>query len=77
MANYWSLVKRCIGGLYVSVDPGHLFRYLDDEWYRFNERETNDTQRFQTASGSIAGKRLSDKGLSGKNDPEQTPRQGG
>lgn len=27
--NFWSLLKRTIGGTYVSVDPFHLFRYLD------------------------------------------------
>lgn len=28
--NFWSLLKRSISGTYVSVEPFHLFRYLDD-----------------------------------------------
>jgi hypothetical protein len=26
MENFWSLLKRMLGGTYVSVDPFHLFR---------------------------------------------------
>src|ERR1017187_3392015 len=29
MENFWSLLKRTIGGTYVSVEPFHLFRYVD------------------------------------------------
>ena len=32
-------MKRCIGGTYVSVEPFHLFRYLDEETFRFNQRK--------------------------------------
>ena len=28
MENFWSLLKRTIGGTYVSVEPFHLFRYI-------------------------------------------------
>lgn len=38
MENFWSLLKRSIKGTYVSVDPFHLFRYLDEQAFRFNER---------------------------------------
>jgi hypothetical protein len=31
LENYWSLLKRCIRGTYVSVEPFHLFRYLDEQ----------------------------------------------
>lgn len=53
--NFWSLLKRCIGGTYVSVEPFHLFRYLDEETFRFNMRKMNDAQRFVLALQSIIG----------------------
>ncbi len=56
--NFWSLLKRAIKGTYVSVEPFHLFRYLDEEVFRFNSRKVNDADRFERASGSIVGKRL-------------------
>lgn len=58
MENFWSLLKRAIKGTYVSVEPFHLFRYLDEESFRYNERELTDAQRFQKVLGSVAGKRL-------------------
>ena len=42
LENYWALLKRTISGTYVSVEPFHLFRYLDEQAYRFNNRETED-----------------------------------
>jgi hypothetical protein len=39
MENYWSLFKRGINGTYVSVKPFHLFRYLDEQGFRFNNRK--------------------------------------
>ena len=36
--NFWSLLKRGIKGTYVSVEPFHLFRYLDEQSFRFNTR---------------------------------------
>jgi transposase-like protein len=42
LENFWSLLKRAIKGTYVSVEPFHLFRYLDEQAYRFNARSTND-----------------------------------
>jgi transposase-like protein len=30
LENFWSLLKRGISGTYVSVEPFHLFRYLDE-----------------------------------------------
>ena len=56
--NFWSLLKRAIRGTYVSVEPFHLFRYLDEETFRFNTRETNDGDRFQTVARGVSGKRL-------------------
>jgi transposase-like protein len=37
--NFWSLLKRGINGTYVSVEPYHLFRYVDEQAFRFNNRK--------------------------------------
>ena len=58
LENFWSLLKRAIKGTYVSVEPFHLFRYLDEQSFRYNERKTTDAERFRKVLGSIAGKRL-------------------
>jgi len=71
--NFWSLVKRTLGGTYISVEPFHLFRYLDEQAYRFNNRkEMNDFDRFQLATSRIVGKRLTYDQLTGKTE-DQTP----
>ncbi len=57
MENFWSLLKRSIKGTYVSVEPFHLFRYLDEQSFRFNERHDTDAQRFSKVLNSVAGKR--------------------
>jgi transposase-like protein len=66
MENFWSLLKRTIGGTYVSVEPFHLHRYLDEQAFRFNERKGTDATRFKTVSCQIAGKRLTYAKLTGK-----------
>jgi transposase-like protein len=58
LENFWNLLKRSIKGTYVSVDPFHLFRYLDEQAYRFNNRGTNDLGRFVGVLRSVIGKRL-------------------
>jgi transposase-like protein len=58
MENFWSLLKRTIKGTYVSIEPFHLFRYLDEQSFRYNERHMTDAERFQKVLGSVAGKRL-------------------
>jgi transposase-like protein len=58
LENFWSLLKRSIKGTYVSVDPIHLFRYVDEQVYRFNERKKNDLQRFVGVLRDVLGKRL-------------------
>jgi len=58
LENFWSLLKRSIKGTYVSVEPFHLFRYLDEQSFRYNERKATDSERFQLVLGSVAGKRL-------------------
>ncbi len=69
--NFWSLLKRTIKGTYVSVEPFHLGRYLDEQSFRFNERKDNDAGRFKTVLSSVFDKRLTYKELTG-NAPEAT-----
>jgi transposase-like protein len=65
--NFWSLLKRTLGGTYVSVEPFHLFRYLDEQAFRYNHRKGfNDGQRFDLAVRQIVGKRLTWDQLTGK-----------
>lgn len=66
LENFWSLFKRCIKGTHVSVEPFHLFRYVDAEAFRFNNRKTNDGGRFEAAMGGVSGKRLTYNHLTGK-----------
>lgn len=64
--NFWSLLKRGIKGTYVSVEPFHLFRYLDEQAFRFNMRKNNDGQRFTEALSGVTGRRITYKELTGK-----------
>ena len=69
--NFWSLLKRGIAGSYVSVEPFHLFRYLDEQVFRYNNRATKkrditDADRFSMAVSKIFGKRLTFAELTGK-----------
>jgi transposase-like protein len=65
LENFWSLLKRTVKGTYVSVEPFHLFRYLDDQAFRFNERKSTDSERFLKAIPSLIGRHLTYKGLTG------------
>jgi transposase-like protein len=56
--NFWSLLKRTLKGTYVSVEPFHLFRYLDEQAFRFNSRKLTDAARFSITAASMFGKRL-------------------
>jgi hypothetical protein len=66
LENFWSLLKRGISGTYISVEPFHLFRYLDEQMYRFNNRKLTDGERFSAAVAGIVGKRLTFDQLTGK-----------
>jgi transposase-like protein len=59
LENFWSLFKRSIKGTYVSVEPFHLFRYLSEQVFRFNERKGDDQDRFMKAVGNVFGKGIS------------------
>src|SRR5947207_2426412 len=66
LENFWSLLKRGINGTYVTVEPFHLFRYLDEQVYRYNNRKLTDGERFSIAVSSMVGKRLTFDELTGK-----------
>jgi transposase-like protein len=66
LENFWSLLKRGISGTYVSVEPFHLFRYLDEQTFRYNNRKNkNDQARFELAMRNVFGKRLTYLELTG------------
>ena len=75
--NFWSLVKRGIRGTYVSVEPFHLFRYVDEQSYCFNNRKHEDgySGRFSDALKNVAGRRLTYNALIGEAEPS-APAQG-
>ena len=59
LENFWSLLKRSLKGTYVAVEPFHLFRYLDEQAFRFNNRlHLDDAGRFALVIGQIVGRRL-------------------
>jgi transposase-like protein len=58
LENFWSLLKRGLKGTYVAVRPYHLFRYVDEQVFRFNERKRNDGERFAHVMQAVAGKRI-------------------
>ena len=67
LENFWSLLKRGLNGTYVSVEPYHLHRYLDEQAYRYNNREDmNDFDRFRLATSQIVGRRLTYADASGQ-----------
>lgn len=70
--NFWALLKRGLHGTYVSVEPYHLFRYIDEQAFRYNNRrDMNDGDRFEAAMHQIVGKRLTYAELTGKTaEPE-------
>ena len=59
----------------IAVEPFHLFRYLDEQAFRYNHRTgLNDGQRFDIAVRQIVGKRLTWDQLTGKaGEPETQP----
>ncbi len=66
--NFWSLLKRGLKGTYISVEPFHLFRYLDEQAFRFNERKQDDGGRFVGVMQGVTGKRVTYEKLTGKTE---------
>ena len=79
LENFWSLLKRTLKGTYISVEPFHLFRYLDEQMFRYNNRKhadgelMNDAERFDLAVAGIVGKRIMYKQLTGKTEGATEP----
>jgi len=65
LESYWSILKRAMRGTYVAVEPFHLFRYLDEQAFRFNERRASDAERFSLLLEGVVGKRLTYETLIG------------
>lgn len=71
LENFWSLLKRGLNGTYVAVEPFHLFRYLDEQAFRFNSRHRSDAERFGELVGQVNGRRLTYRKLIGaKKEPQ-------
>jgi transposase-like protein len=69
--NFWSLLKRQLDGTYISVEPFHLSRYVDEQVFRYNarkrgEEKLDDGDRFRLLLSQIAGKRLTFAEVTGK-----------
>jgi hypothetical protein len=69
-------MKRGVHGTYVSIEPFHLFRYVDEQAFRYNHRKhangdvMTDAERFEIAVSQIVGKRLTYAVLTGHADDE-------
>lgn len=61
-----------LNGTYISVEPFHLFRYLDEQAFRYNNRKMNDGDRFDIVVRQIVGKRLTWDQLTGKENPDSS-----
>jgi ISXO2-like transposase domain len=78
LENFWSLMKRGLKGTYVAVEPFHLERYVDEQVFRYNNRNTADNpmadaDRFKLALSKIVGKRLTFAELTGKDGSVERP----
>jgi hypothetical protein len=71
MENFWSLLKRSLKGTYVSVEPFHLWRYVDEHAFRFKNRQMDDVHRFVIGMRQIVGRRLTYAQLTGKAEVTQ------
>jgi len=70
LENFWALFKRAVKGTYISVEPFHLFRYLDEQSFRFNNRKMTDAVRFACALKGVINKRLTYAALTGSELPQ-------
>lgn len=64
--NFWRLLKRCLAGTYVSVEPFHLQAYVTEQAFRYNNRKDTDAQRVDAVVAGILGKRLTYEQVTGK-----------
>ncbi len=57
------------GGTNISVAPKHLIRYCAQETRRFNDRQVDDSTRFQAVMSESTGKQLKWAGLTPETEP--------
>ncbi len=69
LENLWCHLKRLIKGTYVNIEPFHLFRYIDEHAFRFNEHKDTYRVSFKKAISAIIGKELTCAQLTGKAAP--------
>ena len=60
------MLKRGLHGTYISVEAFYLFRHIDEQAFRFNNRKMTDAERFDIGVREIVGKRLTYAELTGK-----------
>ena len=70
MENFWGLLKRSLHGTYIGVEPFHLFRYIDEQAFRYNNSHVADADRFVTVMRQIIGRWITYKELIGKMESE-------
>jgi len=71
MENFWSLLKRGLHDTYISVEPYHLFRYIDEQSFRYDtRRELTDSKRFSKVCSQVVNRRLTWDRLTGKTTQE-------
>ncbi len=61
--NFWSCLKRTLKGAYICARPFHLQAYVEEQVFRFNEREDNDGGRFLKALKGTDGRRITYEAL--------------
>jgi hypothetical protein len=68
--NFWSCLKRVLNGTYVSGEPMHLGRYVNEQVFRFNLRhKQTDASRFKAVLKDVVGRRLTYAELTGRMAP--------
>ena len=55
---FFSLIKRGVYGTFHHVSAKHLHRYASEFEFRYNHRETTDSERRDGILEAIEGKRL-------------------
>lgn len=68
LENFWRLLKRGLRGTYISVEPFHLFRSLDEQAFRYDNRKLKDPDRFSKVLRNVSGRKVTYKKLTGKEE---------
>jgi hypothetical protein len=55
---FWRLINQAVNYTYANLEPFYLFRYLDGQAFRYNNRSANDADRLETANSQIVGQRI-------------------